>query len=220
MLAVTERAKLYLQSGSTAMLLWMVVSCATVSAPNDEAPFTPATVPETQGQVVTVYQLQPGDVLDIKFYYASDLNEHVKIRPDGKISLQLIGELDVASLTPQDLDSLLRERYARILVNPEVAVIVREFAGQKAYVGGEVNSPGVIAFDAPHPPASPGMGGMAEEVGGATERGSYSQHGAASSDRFLGRHSEVAGSATGSAPGVATTIRRGLCAKDGYCEGR
>ena len=149
MLAVTERAKLSLQSWLTAVLLWMVVGCTTVSAPKDMAPFTPAAAPEAQRQAATVYQLQPGDVLDVKFYYASELNEHVKIRPDGKISLQLIGEVDVVGLPPQDLDSLLRKRYAGILLNPEVAVIVREFVGQKAYVGGEVNSPGVIALDTP-----------------------------------------------------------------------
>lgn len=90
------------------------------------------------------YILQLGDVLDIKFFYNPELNEQVSIRPDGKISLQLIDEVEAAGLTPAALDAFLTKQYANTLRQPEVTVIVREFAGQRIYVGGEVHSPGVI----------------------------------------------------------------------------
>ena len=90
------------------------------------------------------YILQAGDVIDIKFFYNPDLNEKVTIRPDGRISLQLIDEIEAAGLTPVQLDELLSERYSNILRQSEIAVIVKEFVGQKVYVGGEINKPGLI----------------------------------------------------------------------------
>jgi protein involved in polysaccharide export with SLBB domain len=95
------------------------------------------------------YRLQRGDVLDVKFFYTPELNENVTIRPDGKIALQLVREIDASGRTSGELVGTLRERYTGILANPEIAVIVRRFAGQKAYVGGEVASPGLISFDGP-----------------------------------------------------------------------
>jgi protein involved in polysaccharide export with SLBB domain len=88
-------------------------------------------------------------VLEIKFFYTPELNENVTIRPDGKISLQLIGEILVVGMTTQNLTEKLRERYARILFTPEISVLVRTFAGQKAFVGGEVSTPGIVSFDGP-----------------------------------------------------------------------
>ena len=95
---------------------------------------------ETTGK----YILQIGDRVDIKFFYNPELNELVTIRPDGRISLQLIDEVMAAGLAPSELDELLTELYSNRLDNAEVAVIVREFPGLNVYVGGEVNSPGLI----------------------------------------------------------------------------
>lgn len=90
------------------------------------------------------YVLQVGDVLEIKFYYDAKLNETVIIRPDGKISLQLIGEVTAAEQTPSELNRVILNRYSKFLRDPEVTVIVKDFGGQKVYVGGEVTMPGVI----------------------------------------------------------------------------
>ena len=97
-----------------------------------------------QVEEITQLTLKPGDVLDIKFYYDQALNEKVTIRPDGKISLQLVDEVQAAGKTPQALDAILTQMYANILKQPEVAVIVRELADQKVYVGGEVTSPMLV----------------------------------------------------------------------------
>jgi len=92
----------------------------------------------------TQYVIQPDDELDIKFFYNPELNEAVTVRPDGKISLQLVDEIRAAGLTPSQLDKLLTRKYSRDLKKPEIAVIVRSFAGQRVYVGGEVNRQGLI----------------------------------------------------------------------------
>ncbi|MHC4194987.1 MAG: polysaccharide biosynthesis/export family protein [Planctomycetota bacterium] len=65
------------------------------------------------------YILSVGNIIAIKFFYNDDLNEDVIIRPDGKISLQRIGEVKAAGLTPTQLDSLLTEKYSKFLKSPE-----------------------------------------------------------------------------------------------------
>jgi polysaccharide export outer membrane protein len=84
--------------------------------------------------------------MDVKFFFNPELNESVTVRPDGLISLQLANELPAAGLTPVELSQELKRSYARELNNPELTVILRKFAGQRVYVGGEVNKPGFVAL--------------------------------------------------------------------------
>ncbi len=90
------------------------------------------------------YRLSVGDRLDIKFFYTPELNESVVIRPDGRLSLQLVGDIQAAGATVDDLRARLRERYATILTEPELAVIVKSFTPPFIYVGGEVGKPGRV----------------------------------------------------------------------------
>ena len=90
------------------------------------------------------YKIQVGDELDIKFFYNSELNEKVTVRPDGRISLQLVHEVMVAGLTPWELTQHLKQKYSPELKKPEIAVIVRSFGAHKIYVDGEVNRSGMF----------------------------------------------------------------------------
>ena len=90
------------------------------------------------------YRLQPGDELDIRFYYNPELNTSVLIRPDGRISLPLANEVQAAGLTPSSLTQRLRTSFEQELRRPELTVIVRAFNSQRVFVGGEVQSPGVV----------------------------------------------------------------------------
>ncbi len=93
------------------------------------------------------YRIGPGDGLSVKLFYTSELNEQVTVRPDGRISLQLVGDVPVAGRTPEEVSQDLRERYANHLSQPDVAVIVTGFGSQKAFVGGEVKSPSMVRTD-------------------------------------------------------------------------
>jgi protein involved in polysaccharide export with SLBB domain len=92
------------------------------------------------------YVIKPGDKLSIKFFFNPELNEQdLIVRPDGRISLQLIHEVEAASLTAPQLTHLLEKRYAGQLENPEIAVIVRSVREHNnVYVDGQVKSPGVF----------------------------------------------------------------------------
>jgi uncharacterized protein (UPF0216 family) len=71
------------------------------------------------------YQIQVGDQLDIKFFFNPELNESVLVRPDGRIALQLVGELTVVGHTVEQLRTVLMKNYSGQLKNPEVAVLLR-----------------------------------------------------------------------------------------------
>lgn len=88
--------------------------------------------------------LGPGDVIDIKFAYASQFNESQTVRPDGKIELHLIGPVTAQGKTPDELREEIEGLYASQLKHPQLAVIVRLFHERRVYVGGEVNKPGLI----------------------------------------------------------------------------
>jgi protein involved in polysaccharide export with SLBB domain len=92
------------------------------------------------------YIIKPGDQLSIKFFFNPELNEQdLIVRPDGRISLQLIHEVEAANLTATQLTSLLEGRYKGQLKNPEIAVIVRAVKEPpRVYIDGQVRSPGPI----------------------------------------------------------------------------
>ncbi len=90
------------------------------------------------------YRIQAGDDLDVRFFYNPELNDRVIVRPDGCITLQLVGDLTVLDMTPSTLTSLLRERYEPIVQRTAITVSVRGFAAQRFYVDGEVNKPGLF----------------------------------------------------------------------------
>lgn len=90
------------------------------------------------------YKVGSGDTVEIKFFYNPELNQEMQVRPDGKLSLPLVGELTLAGRTVAQIESDLKERYAGQLARPEVNVAVKSFASQRVFVGGEVNKPSAI----------------------------------------------------------------------------
>lgn len=88
------------------------------------------------------YRINILDELEIKTRYHERLNEIAKVRPDGRITLEAVGDLYVVGRTPSQVDSLITAAYAEIVHAPEVTVYVRTFAGLAVYVLGEVDKPG------------------------------------------------------------------------------
>lgn len=94
----------------------------------------------------SAYRVQLGDRLDIRFFNNPEFNQEATVRPDGMITLPYIDDVEVAGLTPAEIDAKMTERFRGVLLRPEITVIVREFAGQRVYVGGEVTRPGLIVL--------------------------------------------------------------------------
>ncbi|MEM5789223.1 MAG: polysaccharide biosynthesis/export family protein [Syntrophobacteraceae bacterium] len=95
------------------------------------------------------YKIRVGDRLSIKLFYNPDLNQDVIVRPDGKVSLMLVRDIQAAARTPIELTDELHGIYGKVLQQPDVVVIVNSFAGHKVFVGGEVMQPGVKEIAGP-----------------------------------------------------------------------
>jgi polysaccharide biosynthesis/export protein len=114
------------------------------------------------------YRIRVGDQLDVRFYKTPELNlEKEPVRNDGKISLDLVGDVQAAGLGPDQLAESLRQAYSRELEDPRIAVIVREFGGQ-VFVGGEVGKPAALKY-------VEGMTALQaiQSVGGFNDKASY-----------------------------------------------
>ena len=92
--------------------------------------------------------LQPGDVIQVKFFYTPELDVTQMVRPDGKIALQLVGEVSVEGRTPGEVQQGLLRLYESHLKNPEISVVVQSFHNQRVFVGGAVLTPGIIQIPA------------------------------------------------------------------------
>jgi len=88
------------------------------------------------------YRLVPGDKLRIEVYRDQQLSQSLQVRPDGKITLPLIGDVAAAGSTSRELAGTLTERFKEYVKEPVVTVIVAETTPPTIYVMGEVNQPG------------------------------------------------------------------------------
>lgn len=92
------------------------------------------------------YRIGVGDELHVRFLYQPEMSEQLPVRPDGRISLGVTGEMTVVGLTPGELEKLIIERSSARLRDPEVTVVVTKVGEQRVYVGGEVARPGFVAL--------------------------------------------------------------------------
>jgi polysaccharide export outer membrane protein len=123
--------------GALCLGFWLV-GCATTSplpvAGPDLAPDEP---PAT-------YVVQRGDQLEIRVLNLPELEQQVLVRADGRISASLLDDVEAAGLTTEALAARLAAGWEPFFVQPHVTVIVRKFATNIVYVGGEVDAPGVV----------------------------------------------------------------------------
>lgn len=128
------------------VVLATITACAPALEASNTAKLMALTAPQS---LAREYVIQPGDTLEIKFFYNPELNELVTVRPDGRISIQLANEIMVSGLTPAELNEKLRVKYSENLEKPEITVLVRTFTSQRIYVDGEVNRAGLVTLTAP-----------------------------------------------------------------------
>jgi polysaccharide export outer membrane protein len=103
-----------------------------------EAPVNaPASVPLPAG-----YTIGTDDVLSIVFWRDKDMSADVVVRPDGKISLPLLNDVDAAGLTPEQLRAKLTEAASKFVTEPNATVVVKEIKSRKVFITGNVAKPG------------------------------------------------------------------------------
>jgi polysaccharide export outer membrane protein len=95
------------------------------------------------------YRLGPGDKLRVEVYREPQLSQSLQVRPDGRITLPLVGDVAAAGTTASQLRSTLTESLKEFVQNPVVTVIVTDALAAQVYVIGEVSSPGAQIMQGP-----------------------------------------------------------------------
>ena len=122
-----------------------VSAAAPVSRDNDDK--KPGA--STPAGVEADYHLGAGDKLRIEVYKDTQLSQSVQIRPDGKITLPLVGDVVATGMTPIELRDSLTKSLTEYITNPTVTVIVVEAESAHAFVMGEVTHPGPVQLHGP-----------------------------------------------------------------------
>jgi polysaccharide export outer membrane protein len=97
---------------------------------------------EGEGDVFSDYLIGPEDVIEVSVWKSEALSKVVTVRPDGKISLPLIGDIDAAGRTAGQLKEIIRQKLEDYKQTPEVSIILQQVNSYIVYVLGEVAKPG------------------------------------------------------------------------------
>ena len=110
---------------------------------------TTAAVTNTRPWANEEYRLGPGDKLRVEVYREEQLSQSLQVRPDGKITLPLIGDVMASGKTSLELRDQLATSLKEYVTNPVVTVIVQEATAAQVYVIGEVASPATLVMQGP-----------------------------------------------------------------------
>ena len=111
-----------------------VTAAATANEP------APASGPSVD--VPPEYVIGPQDVLGIVFWRDPDMTGDVTVRPDGRITLPLIGDLIAAGVSPDALQAMILKAATKVLKEPNVTVVIRQINSRKVFITGQVTTPG------------------------------------------------------------------------------
>lgn len=99
----------------------------------------------TEEDASNAYAIGIGDVLEITVWKNPELAVTTPVRPDGRISVPLLGDIQASGMTPLALRQTLTDRFQEYVTAPGVSVVIKEINSRKVFVTGEVENPG--AYD-------------------------------------------------------------------------
>lgn len=135
-------------SGTLSLALWMMLSAnGARAAQTPDASKTDAGAKSSAAPAaapVEEYKIGAQDILRIDVWKEAELTRTVPVRPDGKISLPLLNDVQAAGLTPTQLSSVITEGLKKFINSPQVTVTVSEINSRRVYVTGEVTHAGAF----------------------------------------------------------------------------
>ena len=133
-----------------ALALSMAASLSAQQAPAANGAKPPAGVTVPTGVTTPPdYVIGPDDVLVVVFWRDKEMSTEVSVRPDGKISLPLLNDVQAAGMAPEDLRMRLTEAASKLIEEPTVSVVVKQINSRKVFVTGQVGKPGPYPLSAP-----------------------------------------------------------------------
>ena len=124
-------------------------AAANPPAPDTKTQADPNLTLNSKVKVDPSYVVGVADSLFISVWKEPDLSGPAVVRPDGIITLPVVGDVHVAGLTTPQLQDLLTSKLKDIVADPEVTVVVREIRSRKAYLVGKVARPGAVVLTSP-----------------------------------------------------------------------
>jgi polysaccharide export outer membrane protein len=116
---------------------------AATPQPPAKPPATPqAAAAQPAADLPSDYVIGAGDVLGVVFWREAEMSGDVTVRPDGKVTLPVIGEIAAAGLHPSALQGQIVEAARKFINDPNVAIVVRTINSRKVFVTGRVTAPG------------------------------------------------------------------------------
>ena len=88
------------------------------------------------------YQLVPGDTIQLEFEYSPEFNQTLTVQPDGFVTLRDVGDVHVEGETVPEVTAALREAYSKVLSDPSIAVVVKDFEKPYFTASGQIGRPG------------------------------------------------------------------------------
>lgn len=122
-------------------------SAATAQEPSKQSNTTsanPKTEPTPAVDANASYKIGPQDVLRIDVWKEPDISRIIPVRPDGKISLPLLNDVQASGLTSMQLAGAIREGLTKYITNPQVTVTVMEINSRRVYCNGEFQKAGFL----------------------------------------------------------------------------
>jgi polysaccharide export outer membrane protein len=104
---------------------------------------------DKESKVSDSYKVGVADSLFVSVWKEPDLSGAVVVRPDGIITVPVVGDLHVSGLTTPQVQDLLTEKLKDVVAEPQVTVIVREIRSRRAYLVGKVGRPGAVQLTSP-----------------------------------------------------------------------
>jgi polysaccharide export outer membrane protein len=131
-------------------LVWKVAALALISGlalAQNVASAQPSDSPKSDTNTILAgpdYVIGPEDVLHVAVWKEADLTATLPVRPDGKISLPLLNDVQAAGLTPMQLADSLTEKLKKYVASPRVTVVVTTINSKRIFMVGEVSHTGAV----------------------------------------------------------------------------
>jgi polysaccharide export outer membrane protein len=113
------------------------------------APTATAPAPPTGVELPPGYVIGPDDILTVVFWRDKEMSTEVAVRPDGKVTLPLVNDIDAAGKTPDQLRQHITEAASRFVEAPTVTVVVKAINSRKVFITGMVSKSGAFPLSGP-----------------------------------------------------------------------
>src|SRR5216683_1264037 len=121
-------------------------SSASDKTASDKTASDKATTAASTSQAGPEYVIGPEDALHIAVWREADLTASLPVRPDGKISLPLLDDVQAAGMTPKQLADSITEKLKKYIADPRVTVVVTQINSKRIFINGEVLHPGPMTM--------------------------------------------------------------------------